>query len=114
MNKNYVILLLGIAGLFIAAYIYLESGANYGGYISSNSQNPAIESVLSLSYQALNSSEVQGILYMREEEKLARDVYLKLYEMWKLPIFKNIAESEQIRMDLVKALIIKYNLTDPY
>jgi len=68
-------------------------------------------------YQAptgnLSKAEKDGILYMREEEKLARDVYLTLYEKWKLPIFANIARSEQTHMDAVKLLIDKYGLEDP-
>lgn len=50
---------------------------------------------------------------MREEEKLARDVYLTLYEAWKLPIFRNIARSEQRHMDAVKVILDKYSLQDP-
>lgn len=61
----------------------------------------------------LTQEEINGILFMREEEKLARDVYLTFYKMYGLPIFKNIAESEQRHMDAVLTLIQKYNLTDP-
>ncbi len=61
----------------------------------------------------LSPEEVEAILYMREEEKLARDVYLTLYNKTGLPIFENIARSEQTHMDMVLELIKKYNLTDP-
>ena len=61
----------------------------------------------------LSDEEARSILFMREEEKLARDVYLTLYEMYGLQVFKNIAESEQRHMDAVLTLIEKYNLTDP-
>jgi hypothetical protein len=61
----------------------------------------------------LSIAEKDGILYMREEEKLARDVYQTLYNKWKLQIFANIAESEQKHMDSVKKLIDNYNLEDP-
>ena len=63
--------------------------------------------------QSLNETEKQGILYMREEEKLARDVYLELYDKWGVQIFSNIAHSEQTHMDAVLLLIERYNLTDP-
>ena len=48
--------------------------------------------------------------FMREEEKLARDVYLKLNEKYQsvTKTFKNIAESEQEHTDAVKALLDKY------
>jgi hypothetical protein len=49
--------------------------------------------------------EETAVLYMWEEEKLARDVYLALANAWQLPIFGNIALSEQNHMDLVWKLI---------
>jgi hypothetical protein len=61
----------------------------------------------------LSEEEKEELLFMREEEKLARDVYLTLYNKWGLPIFKNIARSEQNHMDAVKVLIDKYGLEDP-
>ncbi len=61
----------------------------------------------------LTNEEKNGILYIREEEKLARDVYQTLYEKWGLQIFSNIAKSEQRHMDAVKLLIEKYGLSDP-
>ena len=50
---------------------------------------------------------------MREEEKLARDVYLYLFDVWGQWIFENISASEQQHMDAVKNLITRYGLTDP-
>jgi len=63
--------------------------------------------------EELSAEEIEGILYMREEEKLARDVYLTLYEQWGLSIFQNIANSEQTHMDAIKTLIDRYGLDDP-
>ena len=39
---------------------------------------------------------------MREEEKVARDVYLSLNDTWNLRIFKNITSSEQTHMNAIK------------
>ena len=61
----------------------------------------------------LTEAEEQHILYMREEEKLARDVYLTLYELWGAETFANISESEQRHMDAIKNLITRYGLVDP-
>jgi len=61
----------------------------------------------------LNSAEIEDILYMREEEKLARDVYLTLYQEWGLSIFQNIAGSETTHMAAVENLIDWYGLEDP-
>ncbi|HKM07282.1 MAG TPA: DUF2202 domain-containing protein, partial [Sphaerochaeta sp.] len=38
-------------------------------------------------------SQAEGILYMREEEKLARDVYLAMYDAWGIRAFANIARA---------------------
>jgi hypothetical protein len=61
----------------------------------------------------LTESEAEGILLIREEEKLARDVYSFLYEKWEIPIFRNISQSEQKHMDEIGRLITQYGLTDP-
>jgi hypothetical protein len=62
---------------------------------------------------ALSTVEMEGLTYMREEEKLARDVYLALYDQWGVPVFQNIAGSEQAHMDSVLMLLDQYGLADP-
>ena len=61
----------------------------------------------------LTEDEVAGLLFMREEEKLAHDVYMTLFDLWGQLIFKNIAASEQIHTDTVKFLLDKYEIPDP-
>ncbi|MCR9101430.1 MAG: DUF2202 domain-containing protein [bacterium] len=63
--------------------------------------------------EALSEAEAQALTFMREEEKLARDVYLYLYNRWETRIFSNIAQSEQRHMASVLCLIEKYELQDP-
>ncbi len=67
----------------------------------------------SLPHQDLSAEETEALIKMREEEKLARDVYKVLYDIWGVQIFANISRSEQRHMDAVKALLDKYNLPDP-
>lgn len=55
----------------------------------------------------------QDVLHMREEEKLARDVYLTLYDVWGMQIFDNISSSEQQHMDAMLDLVVCYDLIDP-
>ena len=62
---------------------------------------------------SLNQQEKDAILYIREEEKLARDVYDSMYTKWDVNPFGNIRQSEQTHMDRMKALITSYKLTDP-
>lgn len=61
----------------------------------------------------LTTAEQAGLLYMREEEKLAHDVYVTLGEQWNVPVFQNIPQSEQTHMDAVKLLLDRYGLADP-
>ncbi|HEY9146762.1 MAG TPA: DUF2202 domain-containing protein [Thiobacillus sp.] len=61
----------------------------------------------------LSADETADLLFMREEEKLARDTYLTLYEKWNYSVFTNIAESEQSHMDAMLKLLKKYKLPDP-
>lgn len=61
----------------------------------------------------LNEAEIASIIFMREEEKLARDVYIVLFEQWNLPVFQNIANSEQSHTDALLTLITRYGLQDP-
>lgn len=60
----------------------------------------------------LIEAEKTTLLFMREEEKLARDVYIMMYEIWHSTVFSNIAVSEQRHMDALKNLIDKYGLED--
>jgi hypothetical protein len=61
----------------------------------------------------LTGQETADILFLREEEKLARDVYLFSYDLYGHIIFNNISNSEQTHMNSVYTLILKYNLYDP-
>jgi len=61
----------------------------------------------------LGAEEAKGLLWMREEEKLARDVYLALADLWDVRVFSNIARSEQAHMDALETLLDRYGLEDP-
>jgi len=63
--------------------------------------------------QSITDEEINSLVFMREEEKLARDVYLTLYDLWELQIFQNIANSEQTHTDAVANLLEKFNIPDP-
>jgi hypothetical protein len=61
----------------------------------------------------LTPEEINWLTYIREEEKLARDIYDVLYTKWKLRIFDNISDSEQNHMDSILKLLNKYGVEDP-
>lgn len=60
----------------------------------------------------LSEAEVEGLLFMREEEKLAGDVYRYLYNLWGSAVFQNIAESEDMHTESVLALLNAYGIAD--
>ncbi len=60
----------------------------------------------------VTDTESAGLLFMREEEKMARDVYAYMYEKYKLPVFKNITKSENVHMSAVLRLIAGFKITD--
>lgn len=59
------------------------------------------------------AEEAKTLAFMREEEKLARDVYRQLAEKWNLTVFRNIAEAEEQHFQTIGAVLAKYNLPDP-
>jgi hypothetical protein len=61
----------------------------------------------------LTQAEADGLVFMREEEKLARDVYASLYLTWNLPVFNNISMSEQSHFDAIGVLLQRYDIADP-
>jgi hypothetical protein len=62
-----------------------------------------------------NPTDIQakGLQFMREEEKLARDVYTAMYNKYGIRAFLNISKSEQTHTEAIKALLVKYNIEDP-
>jgi hypothetical protein len=104
----FVICLIAIAAIPISA----QNGQrmrNGGGNGCANC--PLAQTTFST--QPLSAEEATHLLYIREEEKLARDVYQVLYSKWNVRIFSNIASSEQRHFDAVGTLISRYKLTDP-
>jgi len=69
--------------------------------------------VANLPLENVNDAEKADLLYMREEEKLAKDIYLNLSKKWGYRIFGNIAQSEQTHENAIKGLLVKYAIIDP-
>jgi len=61
---------------------------------------------------SLSDAEIAMLLKMKEEEKLARDVYVTLYEKWPKPIFSNISGAEERHLQAVITLLKFYNQAD--
>lgn len=62
---------------------------------------------------AITEQERADLLFLAEEEKLARDVYLFSYDTHNQQIFNNISSSEQSHMNSVFGLLDKYEIPNP-
>lgn len=66
-----------------------------------------------LPMDALTQAEEDGLLFMIEEEKLAKDVYSALYVKWQQQSFDNISQSEATHVSAVQVLLEKYKVSLP-
>lgn len=69
----------------------------------------------SLPVEGLSVAEQEALAFMREEEKLAHDVYIQLDGLWRgnTRVFGNIASSEASHTESVRQLLARYSLPDP-
>ncbi len=74
-----------------------------------------LNTLAALPIEALNANESASLAFMREEEKLAYDVYSQLNTLWgsQVRVFGNIAQSEATHTEAVRQLLIRYGLADP-
>ena len=63
--------------------------------------------------QPLTPEELKAMQFLREEEKLARDVYQALFEKWNLVVFQNITAAEETHFRAIGALLTRYGAADP-
>lgn len=61
----------------------------------------------------LSAAETADLQFMREEEKLAHDVYLALHAQWGSQVFLNISKSEATHTASIKTLLDRYGIADP-
>lgn len=87
-------------------------GGGNGGSGSGSASSTATGTPTS-GLDTLSAEEQAGLLLMREEEKLARDVYLTMYDLYGAQVFANISNSEQSHMNAMKRLLDSYGIADP-
>lgn len=98
--KKTILITIILLTIFISSCSKDDSNLN----LECNLENPS---------PTVNEAEVELIKHMREEEKLAKDVYDYLYAKYGLNIFKNISKSEQTHINQVICLLNQYNIPDP-
>jgi hypothetical protein len=85
---------------------------NADGQTSVNEDNLALQ-LAALPLGSISAEENEGLVYMREEEKLAHDVYALMFDRWGISIFSNIASSEITHTEAIRSLLERYQLNDP-
>ncbi|MCP9767119.1 DUF2202 domain-containing protein [Lacihabitans sp. LS3-19] len=102
--------------IFIASFFWISSCSKdqiVDPQTSSYNQAQVTQQISNLPTETISEAEKSGLLYMREEEKLAKDVYVTLYKKWNLNVFNNISSSEETHTSAVLSLLQKYNIPDP-
>jgi len=104
MNKTNLIVFVLTLSLSLAMPVMAKGSKQQGR--KSGGQVAQVSAILTI-------DEQDTLLWMREEEKVARDVYLALYRTWRQRIFNNIAASEQKHMDAILTKLDQFGLEDP-
>lgn len=97
-----------------AAGAALLAGCGGGGGDAAVVADPALAArALPNAAGTLTAEEIAALRYMREEEKLAHDVYVALFAAWGLAVFDNISASESQHTEAIRRLLVGYGLDDP-
>jgi hypothetical protein len=99
--------------LIAAAPVWAQRGQGRGMNGPCADGTCCLALINSIPKQALDPTEAAGLAYMREEEKLAHDVYVTLQSKWGMQIFGNISQSEDRHFSAIKLLLDRYELADP-
>lgn len=115
-KKSLIILTVTMASIIFASCNGGLSEVEDPFTVSEQEKSENLDSLLSTACTfsgELTEAEIEGLMEMREEEKLAGDVYSFFYEKYNQLIFSNISKSETAHKNAVLYLIEGYGLTDP-
>jgi hypothetical protein len=112
LRRSSCTLMIGCFLIASVASVWAQRGMGRGMQNSGN-QGMCLALINSTPKQPLDSRETAGLAYLREAEKLARDVYTALQSKWNLRVFDNISQSEERHFEAIKLLLDRYGLPDP-
>ena len=107
INKS----VLKIGSLLFISHLLLACGG--GG---TNLLNDSESNTPDVGTSELSTAEIDGLLFMREEEELARDLYLDIFAAKdnRLNTFKNISDNAETQhAEAIRVLLEKYGIEDP-
>ena len=100
--------------LFVMSILGVACSKNdTSGTKGQNNSSNLTASILALPKESLSDAEINSVLHLREEEKLARDVYYTLTLKYNANVFANIKSSEESHMDAMLQILNKYAIPDP-
>ena len=99
--------------LVVATILLTLSLAACGGSTPAAAGESATALVPAGTVLDVDEATVADMVFLREEEKMAHDVYVTLGQQWALQIFANIQVSEQRHMDAVLLLLEAASVADP-
>ncbi len=110
-RKQFLRLMAASLGGAAMAPLLTACGGGDEALIDTSTSSPTASA--SATEEDLSAEEIAGLLFMREEEKLAHDVYVALFNVWGAQVFANIAESETEHTEAIRQLILSHGLPDP-
>jgi len=119
--KSIVISSFVVASLFVASSCQKDDmnaeNAQYASIlaVSGDGTTSVIEANLKsalMETSDLTDSELASLLKMKEEEKLARDVYSALAQKWGSQVFTNISAAENNHLNVIVLLLANYGSTE--
>lgn len=102
----------------LVSFLFASCEANNASGLTENAMEVTIDEFAAIQLfttetNSLTQSEIDGLLLMREEEKMAQDVYDNFYATYGVINFDRISNSETRHTAAVLALINHFGLTDP-
>jgi len=88
-------------------------GGSKGNSMGHGSSESITKDDANITLIELTDTQKEDLVFMVEEEKVARDVYTHLYNTYGARIFKNITKSEEKHVGAIQKLIEKYTLEAP-
>jgi hypothetical protein len=102
-----------MAILLVASSLMIPMAFAQGGRGGGGSDCCMGPTIAGLPLEEVDAGEQSDLIYMREEEKLARDVYRAMDSLWGLRAFRNISYAEQRHMDALLGLLERHGIADP-
>jgi hypothetical protein len=118
LSTTLIVLALGVTLAVPAAAIAAfgppaNAGTGSGNGSATRNGSCVVPTATAAVVQPANATLAGDLKYMREEEKLAHDVYTALAAKWGVRVFSNIAVAEQRHTNAIATLLDRYSVTDP-